>query len=108
MLLWPCQMSSGHSWSGEVDGHDVIALQCYLWCRVLVLTSPLHMVLKRVKRIVSYAKTGYGAYRALRRVWRNRPRRRRTYRRTKSVSFKAMTSKKYGAKMNKLFRVGRI
>lgn len=71
-------------------------------------TLPLHMAFKRIKRIVSYAKTGYGAYKTLRRLWKNRRRRRMTYRRTKSVSFKAMSSKKYGAKMNKLFRVGRV
>lgn len=66
------------------------------------------MVLKRLKRAVSYARTGYGAYKTLRRLWRNRRRKRVSYRRTKSVSFKAMSSKKYGAKMNKLFRVGRV
>lgn len=73
-----------------------------------VCSLPLHMVLKRVKRVVSYAKTGYGAYKTLRRIWRSRRRRRVTYRRSVPVSTKAVSSKRYGAKMNKLYHCGRV
>lgn len=67
------------------------------------------MVIKKVRRALGYARTAYGIYRTARRYLK---RRRRTYSTRRSmlpsVGVKAVSSKRYGAKMNKLYHCGRV
>ncbi len=65
------------------------------------------MVLKRIRKAISYGRAAYGAYKSARKFLRRR--RRKVYsKRTMPVSSKAVVSKRYGAKMNKIYHVGRV